>query len=822
MNSSSEKWSLYSASQNLSAVLNNPNLGKQSNFFVRTWGDSFVEKNETEGSPFLLEINYSHFERYLIQYGKRIKRHKRLLQYKSSNNNLTAISKDEDDEKVDLREIPDVFLKTQFELTDAGIFSSVFKNGEKCSTSSTSELINDLSRYLDIVEIQIAKHVSQKSDAFFHTMTSHDTIMEQMKNTCKEVHKLRNKLQKVDQLVAKDPLYLIGLKRKIVNHMKVINKLKLMSTVLQTQPNIQLLLSSSDYVSALELISNTQKVLANELAGVTSLRHLPQQLKEMLKLIDKMLHTEFEKYAAADLHRPLDNSKKMLETDHLVSIVLGLLRQNHTQFLEIFKQESITAAQTLLKQFMIEALADVEDDEDQCLRGSGEVTLSMDATHWMKALTAASEALQKLLERIYAMMEIIQETADSSVAPSSTKKDNGFVDKFLSIEDHKNIRRKLQELLVSICDYCNERLASIVGTQSDQRPLSSYQILELSRTIDVFTKFCEEISGKQSPALRAAFKIQAGNYVNKFHSQRKNKLTMLLDAERWKPAEIPLEFQNLVDKISTNTIIKEIPSSPKDEEKREFPMNNKVSNSLVLDNQNFVTVGTVLILLRIVLEYCVCGYELTLLAPVIGKNLAELLRMFNSRSCQLVLGAGALKTAGLKTITSTNLALTSRSLQLVLWIIPFIRTHFNEISNDPFTSLNSVEKDIQNHIQQLESKVLSIMNTLLYDQLTKWDAKPPVPSKAFRNISRHIIKLHEAVSSVLPSKQVSYLYEIVHKDFKFALREQLLRLNIQNNGGPQHGLVTTEITFYLQTMSMLDILPAEMLTNKYMEDIWQN
>lgn len=314
MNSSSEKWSLYSASQNLSAVLNNPNLGKQSNFFVRTWGDSFVEKNETEGSPFLLEINYSHFEKYLIQYGKRIKRHKRLLQYKSSNNNLTAISKDEDDEKVDLREIPDVFLKTQFELTDAGIFSSVFKNGEKCSTSSTSELINDLSRYLDIVEIQIAKHVSQKSDAFFHTMTSHDTIMEQMKNTCKEVHKLRNKLQKVDQLVAKDPLYLIGLKRKIVNHMKVINKLKLMSTVLQTQPNIQLLLSSSDYVSALELISNTQKVLANELAGVTSLRHLPQQLKEMLKLIDKMLHTEFEKYAAADLHRPLDNSKKMLET----------------------------------------------------------------------------------------------------------------------------------------------------------------------------------------------------------------------------------------------------------------------------------------------------------------------------------------------------------------------------------------------------------------------------------------------------------------------------------------------------------------------------
>ncbi|KAL3268454.1 hypothetical protein HHI36_007565 [Cryptolaemus montrouzieri] len=670
MTPSAEQWSVYSAAQNLSAVLHNPNLGKQSNFFVRTWGDAFVENTEPEKSLYLPEINYSHFESYFIQYGKRIKRHKRLLQYKSSSKILNDTNKVKEEE-VDLREIPEVFLKQDFKLTDAGIFSIIFRNGEKCSTNCTSELIEDLSKYLDIVEMQIAKHVSQKSEAFFHTMTSHDTIMEQMKSTCREVHKLREKLKKVDHHLAKNPLYLIGLKRNLMNNVNVFNKLKLMATVLQTQPNIQLLLSSSDYVSALELIANTQKVLANELAGVTSLRHLPQQLKEMLKLIDKMLHIEFEKYAAADLHRPLNSCKSVLETDHLICLVSGLLRQNQTKFLEIYKQESITAAQTLLKQFMIEALADAEDDQEQCLRGSGEVTLSMDATHWMKAFSAASEALEKLLQRISSVVEVINGTADLSVTSASAKISNGFMDKFLSFEEHKNIKRKLEELLISVCDYCNERLSSIVGTQTDQRPLSAYQILELSKTIDRFTKFCEEISGRQSPALHAAFKIQAGNYVNKFHSQRKSKLTMLLDAERWKPAEIPLEFQNLVDNLSSSSVIRELPSSSKEENgDNEFSIDNRVSNSLIVDNQHFVTIGTVLILLRIICEYCVCAYELTLLAPVIGKNLSELLRMFNSRSCQLVLGAGALKTAGLKTITSTNLALTSRSLQLVLWIIP--------------------------------------------------------------------------------------------------------------------------------------------------------
>lgn len=118
----------------------------------------------------------------------------------------------------------------------------------------------------------------------------------------------------------------------------LLDKLKLMATVLQTQPTLQILLSASDYVAALELIERTQEVLAKELAGVTSLRHLPSQLKEMCGLIDKMLSTEFERYAAADLHRPLEeDGGGVLEPERLTSLVAGLLRQNHLQFLETYK-----------------------------------------------------------------------------------------------------------------------------------------------------------------------------------------------------------------------------------------------------------------------------------------------------------------------------------------------------------------------------------------------------------------------------------------------------------------------------------------------------
>lgn len=137
------------------------------------------------------------------------------------------------------------------------------------SKKTEHELQDELSHHLDIVEEQIALQVSQKSGAFFHAMTSHDSIMEEMGVALTEVRTLRSKVQRVDKTLARDSLRLIGLARGKANYVALLDKLKLMATVLQTQPTLQLLLSSSDYVGALELITGTQEVLVKELAGVS-------------------------------------------------------------------------------------------------------------------------------------------------------------------------------------------------------------------------------------------------------------------------------------------------------------------------------------------------------------------------------------------------------------------------------------------------------------------------------------------------------------------------------------------------------------------------
>lgn len=230
---------------------------------------------------------------------------------------------------------------------------------------------------------------------------------------------------------------------------------------------------------------------------------------------------------------------------------------------------------------------------------------------------------------------------------------------------------------------------------------------------------------------------------------------------------------------------------------------------LMVDDQPYALVGAALLLVQIISDYCRCATQLPIISSQLSRNVVDLLRTFNSRCCQLVLGAGALHVAGLKTITSGNLALVSRALQLVLWLLPRIRKHFQGIdvngNTAPSSNYESIEKDYVSHIRELENKILSIMNSIVTTQMSNWDAKPPVPSQSFRNICRQFVKLHEAIAPILPESQINTIYRQVHKNFKDKLREQLLKYNIINNGGPQQAIVTQDLMFYSETLKKLEV-----------------
>ncbi|XP_066553149.1 vacuolar protein sorting-associated protein 54 [Amia ocellicauda] len=912
------RWTVYNSKVNLPAALNDPRLAKrESDFFTKTWGLDFVE-TEVMPSFYLPNVTKEHFAPYLQQTTQREKIHEKCKNICPTKDELDTVSNLSNNHgKSDLEQVPKIFMKPDFALDDPTTFNAVLPwshfsgaGGKGSRDLASSRLLQEkLSHYLDVVEVNIAHQISLRSEAFFHAMTSQHELQDYLRKTSQGVKVLREKIAQIDKVMCEGSLRILRQALTRNNCVKLYNKMKLMATVHQTQPTVQLLLSTSEFVGALELIATTQEVLQQELQGIHSFRHLGSQLCELEKLIDKMMIADFITYARSDLNRPLEDECQVLEKDRLESLVFGLLRQRKLDFLEIYSDEMIIAAKSIVKQCIINTVLQIEEIDTEVVVKLADQMRLMTFPQWFELLKYIFANFILFLQRIKATLSVIRNVvlevldgnqkhklAESAVAEGSAGKnphpdseiaylthEGLFIsDAFSATEtssagaDCKNQRvsslrtdpggsdsasepdcptessssrertsssltpgamemivsegmmltdlelgrvaNNIQELLYNASDVCHDRCVKFLMARAKDgslERLSSSEFVGLSQAVEQFVQETEELCGRRSMSLRGALQSQANRFVNRFHEERKTKLSLLLDNERWKQAEVPAEFQDLVNSIADGRIT--LP-----DKKQTATEDRKPSDYLSVDGQKYTVVGTVLLLIRIFLEYCQCVNDIPSIATDMLTRLSDLLKHFNSRSCQLVLGAGALQVVGLKTITTKNLALASRCLQLIVHYIPIIRAHFEaRLQPKQYSILrhfDHITKDYNDHIAEISAKLVAIMDGLFEKVLSKYEVKAPMPSTCFRNVCKQMAKMHEAIYDLLPEEQTQILFLRINASFKLHLKRQLARLNVINDGGPQHGLVMVDIAFYTGNIQSLKTLENLHLN---MAEIWE-
>ncbi|XP_049655694.1 vacuolar protein sorting-associated protein 54 isoform X1 [Accipiter gentilis] len=913
------RWTIYHSKVNLPAALNDPRLAKrESDFFTKTWGVDFVD-TEVTPSFYLPQITKEHFALYQQEITPREKVHERCKSICTPKDTFNrTLLHTHDKSRTDLEQVPKIFMKPDFALEDSLTFNAVLPwshfstaGGKGNRDAASSKLLQEkLSHYLDIVEVNIAHQISLRSEAFFHAMTSQHELQDYLRKTSQAVKLLREKISKIDKVMCEGSLRVLRLSLTRNNCIKAYNKLKLMATVHQTQPTVQLLLSTSEFVGALDLIATTQEVLQQELQGIHSFRHLGSQLCELEKLIDKMMIAEFSTYARNDLNRPLEDDCQILEEERLVSLVFGLLKQRKLNFYEIYGDEMIITAKNIIKQCVVNTVSQIEEIDTEVVVKLADQMRMMNFPQWFDLLKNIFSKFTTFLKRIKATLNTIrsvvflvldknQKTRDLEdtlqknsakdsmvdtevaylthegmfisdafsegdllpVAADTTSQRNtspnsepcssdsvsepecttdsssskeqtsssvtpGGVEMMISddmkLTDLELVRlaNNIQELLYNASDICHDRSVKFLMARAKDgflEKLNSNEFVALSRLMEGFILDTEQICGRKSMSLRGALQSQANRFVNRFHEERKTKLSLLLDNERWKQAEVPAEFQDLVDSVSDGRI-----SLP--EKKTAATEESKPAEFLIVEGQKYATVGTVLLLIRIILEYCQCVDNIPSITTDMLTRLSDLLKYFNSRSCQLVLGAGALQVVGLKTITTKNLALSSRCLQLIVHYIPIIRAHFEaRLQPKQFSMLrhfDHITKDYHDHIAEISAKLVAIMDSLFDKLLSKYEVKAPVPSACFRNICKQMAKMHEAIYDLLPEEQTQMLFLRINASYKLHLKRQLAHLNVVNDGGPLNGLVTSDVAFYtgnlqaLKGLNNLDLNMAEIWEQK--------
>ncbi|KAL5830154.1 hypothetical protein ACOSQ3_019622 [Xanthoceras sorbifolium] len=209
------------------------------------------------------------------------------------------------------------------------------------------------------------------------------------------------------------------------------------------------------------------------------------------------------------------------------------------------------------------------------------------------------------------------------------------------------------------------------------------------------------------------------------------------------------------------------------------------SQTLSYGGVGYHMVNCGLILLKMLSEYTGMNNFLPALSAEVVHRVVEILKFFNTRTCQLVLGAGAMQVSRLKSITSKHLALASQVISFTYAIIPAIRQIlFLKVpeTQKPLLMLeiDRVAQDYKVHRDEIHTKLVRITRERLLLQLRglpqiveSWnrpDDSPP--SQLARSLTKEVGYLQRVLSRILHEASC---YNLPFPNFIiiFLLRDQL-------------------------------------------------
>ncbi|VDD86917.1 unnamed protein product [Enterobius vermicularis] len=377
------------------------------------------------------------------------------------------------------------------------------------------------------------------------------------------------------------------------------------------------------------------------------------------------------------------------------------------------------------------------------------------------------------------------------------------------------VRQAITLLLEHAIYACQERSCRLLVARSKDGFLERLPVNEFHSVVqltEAFVRDCRQLAGQPeqygSP-LRICITQQCSAFIKRFHEDRKGKLGIILDSENWRSTQVPEHYQRLVNECCATGKLHDIPNTAENE--------FSLKTSLNVDGEDYVVVGAALFLLEMLAQYCDVVTVLPDYSSELLMYVVELLKNYNSRSCQLILGAGALQLIGLKSISVRHLAwrrfhlnfiaLSSRCLQLILRFVPYVKSefesHLNEEKQNLMRHIIKVTRDYKDHIQEITNKLISVIDHHVVTQLKMWDLKGPVPSLTFQQICKQLGRFYNGLSGIMPEYMIKELFQQVHENFKTNLKEQLDLMGVTPHDSLTYGLASQEYLYYIKSLQSM-------------------
>jgi len=162
----------------------------------------------------------------------------------------------------------------------------------------------------------------------------------------------------------------------------------------------------------------------------------------------------------------------------------------------------------------------------------------------------------------------------------------------------------------------------------------------------------------------------------------------------------------------------------------------------------------------------------------IAASLVGYLQLFNSRCTQLILGAGATRSAGLKNITAKHLALASQALAFIAALVPHVREFIRRHCGSGATvstvtgEFDKVRRLLQEHQSSIYDKLVEIMTGRALVAVKKlkginWDASTNQSANEYmETLAKETSMLHRTLTKNLPEGAMHTIMVSVFSNYK--------------------------------------------------------
>ncbi|KAK0310073.1 hypothetical protein LTR01_004272 [Friedmanniomyces endolithicus] len=316
-----------------------------------------------------------------------------------------------------------------------------------------------------------------------------------------------------------------------------------------------------------------------------------------------------------------------------------------------------------------------------------------------------------------------------------------------NVQDELSQALDMSSLLVQAVDAAQAQITKVLKVRNEQTiRLSTPRFLRYFTLNRLFADECEAVSGQGGLALKGIINAQISGFVQVLGTAETERIAGLLDADDWNAKDFaekddvllqrvlssmgkdPVEWSQAVRPVwedmgaepstasqpQTNGV-HEATNGTATPDHTPTPAKATTAKPAYIDENRYILVRSATALLTTFDTFLALTSYFPSMTPAIATALLDVLRVFNSRSSQLILGAGATRVVGLKNITTKHLALASQALGFVVALVPYVREcvrrHLQAGSLGVLAEFDRTKRGFQEHGGQIQDKLVEIMTS---------------------------------------------------------------------------------------------------------------